>query len=208
MRLYLVRHGQTSWNKEGRAQGHSDTELDDDGLAQARSLVAPFSKIEVKRVLSSDLKRCAQTAACIGEATGVEVEHMKNLREQSFGSFEGSPYEVLRQHLAQVSAEKGIERYMARAAGGESFHDVSLRIEKVAATLDHGEPTVVVSHGGATSLLISHLIGAGAQAARAFRLANCSITELRRREDGVWQIVRLNDCSHLEGALEGFGAGA
>ena len=63
MRLYLVRHGQTAWNKEGRAQGHSDTELDEDGRAQARSLVAAFSGVEVRRVLSSDLKRSAETAA-------------------------------------------------------------------------------------------------------------------------------------------------
>lgn len=207
MRLYIVRHGQTSWNKEGRAQGHSDTELDDEGLSQARSLVAPFQEIAVKRVLSSDLKRCAQTAAYVEQATGVEIQYVKDLRERCFGVLEGAPYEELRQHVTRVSAEQGIEPHMIRAEGGESFHDVSLRIERVVALLDHGDPTVVVSHGGSSSLLISQLIGAGMQAARAFRLANCSITELRRREDGVWQIVRLNDCSHLEGALEGFGAG-
>lgn len=207
MRLYIVRHGQTSWNKEGRAQGHSDTELDDDGHEQARSLVAPFSEIEVKRVLSSDLKRCAQTAERVEEATGIKIEYMKDLRERCFGVLEGSPYEDLRQHVVRVSSEQGIEPHMVKAEGGESLHDVSLRMERVASQLKNGQPTAIVSHGGAIGLLISHLIGAGPQAARAFRLANCSITELRRREDGVWQIVRLNDCSHLEGALEGFGAG-
>ena len=207
MRLYLVRHGQTSWNKEGRAQGHTDTELDEAGRAQAQSLVAAFSGVEVERILSSDLKRCVQTAACVAEATGATVEHLTDLRERCFGALEGSPYEELRQYVSRVSAEQGIEPHMVRAEGGESLHDVALRVENVAAQLDGGGPTVVVSHGGALGLLISHLVGAAPEVARAFRLANGSITEMERRSDGVWQIVRLNDCSHLEEALEGFGAG-
>ncbi|MCH7944447.1 MAG: histidine phosphatase family protein [Armatimonadetes bacterium] len=207
MRLYLVRHGQTSWNRERRAQGHSDTELDETGQAQARSLVAAFSGVEVKTVLSSDLKRCVQTAACVAEATGTDVEHLRDLRERCFGALEGSPYEEVREYVSRMSAEQGIDPHMVRTEGGESLHDVSLRVENVAARLGREGPTVVVSHGGALGLLIARLIGAAPEVARAFRLANGSITEIERRNDGAWQIVRLNDCSHLEEALEGFGAG-
>ena len=207
MRLYLVRHAQTSWNKERRAQGHSDTELDETGLSQARALVEPFSSLEVERVLSSDLKRCWQTAEFVSRATGVEVEQTPHLRERGFGALEGKPYAEIRAYIAEKSAEQGVERHMVKLEGGESLHDVWQRLEHVVEDVSSQTvPTAIVSHGGAIGLLLAKLIGAELRAARAFRLANCSITELHR-DDGYWSIERLNDQSHLEEALEGFGAG-
>ena len=208
MRLYLVRHGQTSWNKERRAQGHTDTELDETGRSQARSLVEPFSALDVEHLISSDLLRCRQTAEYVSQATGVTVEYTPSLRERGFGSMEGRPYEEIRAYVSAQSRELGVEPHMVRMEGGESLHDVWERLESVVEKISQKRgPTAVVSHGGAVGLLIAKLIGSAPHTARSFRLANCSITELLRRDDGYWSIERLNDQSHLEEALEGFGAG-
>lgn len=207
MRLYLVRHAQTSWNKERRAQGHTDTELDETGLSQARSLIEPFSSLEVEYVLSSDLQRCKQTAEHVARAAGVKIEHTPHLRERGFGSLEGKPYNEIRSYIADQSRIQGVERHMVRLEGGESMHDVWERLQHVVDDLSQRDgPTVVVSHGGAIGLLLAKLIGSGLGSARSFRLSNCSITELHR-DDGCWMIERLNDQTHMEEALEGFGAG-
>ena len=89
MRLYLVRHGQTAWNAEERAQGHSDIPLDHEGLRQAESLGRAFQDRKISLVLCSDLQRAKQTAQPIVEATGARFETTEQLRERGFGDWEG-----------------------------------------------------------------------------------------------------------------------
>ena len=62
MRLYLVRHGQTDWNVQKRAQGHTDRPLDETGLQQAKLVGNAFLDLPVQRILTSDLIRAKQTA--------------------------------------------------------------------------------------------------------------------------------------------------
>ena len=66
----------------------------------------------------------------------------------------------------------------------------------------HHEPanTLIVSHGGTSSLLLSQLIRGEIETARAFRFHNCAVTELHRRPDGTFQLIRFNDTSHLTAA--------
>ena len=207
MRLFLVRHGQTAWNFEQRAQGHFDTELDATGRRQAIEVAQALSEKRIERVLSSDLKRSVQTAEPIARAVKLPLELTKLLRERSFGSMEGQPYDEVRASIEAKAVHLGVPTYEAKIDGGESLQDVWKRLDPVIEGLDHRD-TVVVSHGGALGLLLAKLIVAGPEAARSFRFANASITELFRRNDGGWSIDRLNDRAHLEVAREGFGTGA
>src|SRR5881227_154431 len=96
MRLYLVRHGQTSWNVEQRAQGHTDIPLDEEGLRQADMLGHSFASASVDRVLTSDLIRSVQTAEPIANYSGAPMHIDRRLRERSFGSWEGLPFDEFR----------------------------------------------------------------------------------------------------------------
>jgi broad specificity phosphatase PhoE len=209
MRLYLVRHGQTSWNNEGRVQGHCDLELDETGQRQAGEVALALKGLPVERLLTSDLCRCSQTAAAIARALGLEPEVRPALRERHFGALEGTHYEIVRATIETAARERGGDPFDERPESGESLRDVWDRVAPVVEELQaESRPTVVVSHGGAIGLMLARLIGAEPVVARAFRFANASLTELSRRGDGSWAIDRLNDKSHLEVAREGFGTGA
>lgn len=209
MRLYLVRHGQTAWNHEKRAQGHCDTELDSTGIAQAEAVALLFEGVEVDTVHSSDLRRSVQTAERIARAARARLSATAELRERNFGALEGRPYEDVRTAIREKAVQIGCSDFESRPDGGESFHDVWQRLDPFVAALEReAGPQIVVSHGGTLGLLIAKLIDAGPASAKNFRIGNCSVSELLRRDDGSWTLFRLNDCSHLEKSDEGLGIGA
>ena len=201
MRLYLVRHGQTSWNISGRAQGHTDIHLDPTGLDQAARVGEAFMDIAVDRVISSDLSRSAQTAAPISKATGIPLELRSDLRERSFGEWEGLSFTEVTARLQQKAADNGISPQEVRPPGGESFQDVWDRLDPIYNMLCNAEGSiVVVSHGGTLSLLAAKLIRGTLDTSRAFRLANTGITEMELRSEGLFLIVRYSDTQHLGNA--------
>lgn len=210
MRLYLVRHGQTAWNAEQRAQGHSDIPLDPTGQEQARQLGARFVGKRVERVLSSDLERARQTAAPIAEATGALHEETPILRERGFGDWEGEFFKDISNWWPAVEAIQGVDRLHLRPPNGESFADVWHRLDPIVEDLQSEVgTTVVVSHGGTCGLLLARLVHGNLATSRAFRFGNTSVTKLERRPDGLFTVQYYNDCAHLEnGALTGSVDGA
>lgn len=209
MRLYLVRHGQTAWNLEQRAQGHCDTPLDEMGLQQAEQVANVLRGLSIERVLSSDLARSADTAKAIADALGLGIELSPLLRERDFGILEGQPYEIVRSSIEREAAQIGCEPFDYAPVEGESLRDVWNRIQPIVEELRAcARRTVVVAHGGTIGLMLARLIDAGPESSRAFRITNASVTELYQRADGGWAIERLNDRTHLEVAREGFGTGA
>ena len=202
MRLYLVRHAQTSWNNSGRAQGHTDISLDPEGLEQAQRLASAFEGVSVDRVLSSDLSRCVQTAAPLADAVGFPLEQLKALRERSFGDWEGITFSEVGSRIQERATSRGITAQEVRPPGGESFLDVWNRLDPVHQMLRQSDDTiVVVSHGGALSILLAQLVRGTLDTCRAFRFANTGITELERRAEGLFLITRYSDSSHLGSGL-------
>ena len=96
MRLFLIRHGQTEWNVARLAQGHSDIPLDEIGEDQVRRLANAFQGRRFSHVFTSDLKRSYKTAEPLAEVTRAELVATAELRERSFGEWEGKPYEAIR----------------------------------------------------------------------------------------------------------------
>jgi len=200
MRLFLVRHGQTAWNAAGRAQGHTDIELDEVGLQQAKKLEIAFRHMPVSRVLTSDLSRARTTAQAIVEATGATLEERVDLRERGFGSWEGDSFTAVGVRMEHLAREQNIGRHEVRPPGGESFADVWHRLNKVVEEVfTLREDTAIVSHGGACSLLLAQLLKGTVETSRAFRFANTGVTELQRRPEGLFLMIRYNDSRHLDG---------
>jgi broad specificity phosphatase PhoE len=198
MRLVLIRHGQTAWNVAGRAQGHTDIGLDPTGLAQVSTFAELFSGVRVSEILSSDLLRCRETVAPIALATGMDVQFTERLRERKFGDWEGSPYMSVAPRMAEIAESLGQDLTEVRPPNGESFADVWTRLSLVVDELRQADGTVVVvSHGGALAVLLAILGGGSVATSRMFRLANASICELERRDDGTFYLERYNDTTHL-----------
>lgn len=201
MRLYVVRHGQTSWNVEGRAQGHVDIPLNEEGHGQAAAVGVAFRDIRIDRILSSDLLRAVQTAERIHEATGIPIEFRRDLRERCFGAWEGDDFAAVGARSAAIALAEGVSFLKVRPPGGESLADVWRRMSTVSAEIDRSDQALaVITHGGALSILLARLFRGNLETSRSFRFANTSITELERRKDGYYAMVRYGDTSHLNRA--------
>ena len=87
--LFLFRHGETDWNREGRLQGHTDTPLNASGLAQAEELSEKLRPHRLDAVVSSDLSRALTTARIVADALGVPLLADPGLRETDVGAAEG-----------------------------------------------------------------------------------------------------------------------
>ena len=148
--LCLVRHGQTDWNLEGRYQGQSDVPLNENGLAQARSLIERLNGRTFAAVYSSDLKRARQTAKPIANKLGLPVQIEPRLREINQGEWEGVLVEDIKARYAEIWSQRTVDPASVRPPGGETVSEVA---ERVYAALDGiarlfpTERVLIVSHG-------------------------------------------------------------
>jgi probable phosphoglycerate mutase len=164
--VYLARHGETSWNKEGRWQGHTDIELNDVGFEQARALGELLRGRDIGRIHSSDLARARQTAETAAAILGVaEVVIDRALRERSFGLFEGlTRSECAERHPELWTSYRADPRCVPPGAESqdvlaERMHGALARAAQRRHDADHG-PVLVVSHGGSIRALLARSTGA------------------------------------------------
>jgi broad specificity phosphatase PhoE len=100
--LYIVRHGQTEWNKEGRMQGHMDSPLTAEGLEQAKLLGKRLKNVEFDAAFSSDLLRARRTAEIVALEHNLVVTTTEALREKRLGTLEGKKEAMLREELKEL----------------------------------------------------------------------------------------------------------
>jgi probable phosphoglycerate mutase len=197
--LIIVRHGQTHWNLKLIRQGHLDSPLTEQGVAQAKALGERLARESFTALYSSDLGRALQTAQMIAEATGHKVVTDRRLRERHLGIFQGLNGDEIR--------EKYPEEYrLHRTVGptyvipdGESVEQqVARNVEylKEIAERHLGEKIVVVTHGGVLSGLFRHTFSIPFTAPRRFEFTNASLNVFNY-EDGNWFLQTWGDISHL-----------
>ncbi len=104
--LFLFRHGETDWNREGRLQGHTDTQLNANGIAQAEALARRLLAHRLDAVMSSDLSRALTTARIIAEILDVPVITDHGLREVSVGLAEGMLWEEAKARFGAELTER------------------------------------------------------------------------------------------------------
>jgi 2,3-bisphosphoglycerate-dependent phosphoglycerate mutase len=163
--LWLVRHGESTWNTLGLIQGHrDDAELTARGAEQANSAAERFRCLSVSAVHSSDLRRALQTAAAFSKVLGVAVTTDARLRERSLGVLEGTAV------TAATAAVTGIDAGLvidpdARPEGGESVRDLYRRAAAFCGDLAPrtGGDVVIVAHGGTLRVLRAYLTGVPVQ---------------------------------------------
>lgn len=148
--IYLLRHGQTDYNAEGRLQGQMESTLTALGEAQVRAM-AQVLKREIPdpagwRILASPLRRTRQSAAIVSEALGLPVEIAPPLIEVGCGQWEGRLYaDVRAEHPEDFNARD----WFFRAPGGERFEDMAGRIDPWFASLPPkpDRRLILVAHG-------------------------------------------------------------
>ncbi len=118
--LFLFRHGETDWNREGRLQGHTDTALNATGLAQAEALSRRLRPHRLDAVLSSDLARAATTGRIVADALGVPLLTDPGLRETNVGQAEGLLWAEARARFGAELSERWYADEDVAFPGGET----------------------------------------------------------------------------------------
>jgi broad specificity phosphatase PhoE len=182
--LLLVRHGETDWNRDGRWQGHSDTQLNEVGREQAAGLADELDGVDV--VYSSDLARARETAEIAAQRLGLDVRVDERLRERGFGAWEGKTGPEIEAEFEDAHA-----RWLAGEGAGaddaEPFASFAARVQSFLTDVlaRHPDETVlVVAHGG--SIRVIHALASGLDYVRDHRsipgVPNCTVARYAARD--------------------------
>ena len=162
-RLVLVRHGQTAWNLEGRAQGHTDVGLDDTGRDQATVLAPYLAAMSPDSLWSSDLIRSRQTAEYVAAATGIDVRLDVRLREFDAGERAGLTMAEFAERFPAAFASWRGGHITGHVPGAETTAQVTARmvpaLREIWEATGSGETAVVVAHGACLKVSLLAFLG-------------------------------------------------
>jgi probable phosphoglycerate mutase len=182
--LWLVRHGESTWNVQNRVQGQADeATLTNWGRHQAEQLADSLSAFPVSAVFASDLGRARETATIIAGGSDLPVHLDARLRERCFGVLEGESADSLTAEVTGIGGDGGNEvvDVKARPEGGESLDEMFRRTRAfVEGQRRHGcGDVIVVGHGGSIRTIRAYCAGLSAREMAWNVVANCSVWPTR-----------------------------
>ncbi len=206
--IYLVRHGETIWNRSGHYQGVTDVALNERGIEQAKMCALALSDVPFEKIISSDLQRARITAeeiASYHKNTPFALD--SRLQEIDFGAWEGLTYEEISDRWPGYIEKMYEDATNVHIEGGESFVDVQKRawsaIEDAIVDVKDGGNLLVVCHGGVIRTLICKAIGVNLKHAWNFRQGNTAINIIEYHGNGPFNTIQLlNDTAHTA-SIEG-----
>jgi phosphoserine phosphatase len=198
MLLYLVRHGETVYNVEGRIQGQSDSPLTLLGIRQAEAIAGRLMTVGFSSIYSSDLGRAFNTAQIIASLNDIRVETSENLRERCFGCLEGLRMDEIEQQYPS-SLFPWRNSHTLPPIDGESKLEVVERAREFVDDLrinhQNSQNVLAVGHGGSLRGIIVAVCNMDVERWRMFKLSNASLSILDLDDNSIHL---LNDTSHLD----------
>ena len=149
MKIYLVRHGETLWNVEGKMQGWKDSPLSEQGIGNAKKLGEVLKDVPFDRIYCSPLGRTLATAEYIKGERQIPLVLDDRLKEMGFGTWEGVVRTVLQEQYPEELENFMTRPHQYQPDGGETFDEVFHRVEQGLMDLLHhsqGENLLVVTH--------------------------------------------------------------
>jgi broad specificity phosphatase PhoE len=175
--LYLIRHGRTDWNDEGRYQGQCNPPLNALGRQQAQELAAALRDVSWAALYSSDLARAQQTAQALSDLAGVPLRLDPRLREIDMGQWSGQLFRVIRDRYPELVALWQTLPTRVRPPAGETLHELAVRLAGVLddiAAAHRGATVAVVTHGAAIAVVLCLVRGLSLDSFRSLILDNTS----------------------------------
>lgn len=200
--IYLIRHGETDYNRRGVVQGSGvDSDLNDMGRAQAQAFFQAYQHVPFDKIYISGLKRTYQTAEPFIEL-GLPYEKLTGLNEISWGAMEGkAPGNVDNEYYRNLIETWSSGNSALTTDGGESPDQVATRQkEAMASILSHPEETTVLvaMHGRAMRILLCWITSQPLSAMDQFEHSNLCLYKLQYNYDTQTFTVELtNDTAHL-----------
>ena len=202
-KLYLVRHGQSDGNAEGRFGGHGPTPLSALGRKQAEATAKLLAKEGVNAIYSSDLHRALQTAEPLSQLAGIPVISTSAFRERNVGVLEGLTFDESKQTFPKdyyALVNRNVHHVITE---GESYRHLLRRSTTQLWEIlrDHmGGRIAIFSHTGAICFMTLHLMGAIRRDTKQtpwIVTSNCGINRFEIRGRNNVRILALNDTRHL-----------
>lgn len=182
MIIYVIRHGQTDWNLQGRIQGQTDIPLNDKGRAQGRELKNQFAGINFAQCFSSDLQRTSETARIIVGDRQIEIIRDKRLRERNFYDLEGKPSaaytNICPQDLDKIESDQALSQRIFQFLNEALTHKLNKSI-------------LIVTHGGVIRAILSKILLLKCPHAE-IRVGNMAMMKLLFT-NGQWNIQEIHD---------------
>jgi broad specificity phosphatase PhoE len=199
MLIYIIRHGESLFNRENRIQGQTDVALSPFGEQQAAAIAEAFQPGDLDAIFCSPLKRAYHTALPLAERLSLELQPMEDLKEIHAGIFSGLLWSETESQFPQYTAAWNNMEYDFVIPEGESRRQLQ---ERGVRALEHitslaYEKVAVVAHGGVLCAALKGILQVP-PSTNPFSLFNASISRLAW--DGRWSLITLNQMEHLERA--------
>ena len=199
-RVFLARHGETAWNREGVFRGTHDVPLNDNGREQARLLGQSLSRHHIDAAYSSPQSRAVETAKTALAGTAVQVATDDRLRDFCYGDWQTlAEAEVKRRWPTEYRAWS-TDPQSLRVPGGSTLAEVSevafAAMEELT-TRHAGGAIALFAHRVVNKLLVLAALGLSLDRFSFIRQDNCSVNEFERTKEG-YIVITLNDTSHLQ----------
>lgn len=203
MQLYVVRHGETEWNRARRIQGHTDSPLTELGRRQAQATSKLVATLPITALYTSDMPRAIHTAQLLLGERPIPIVQDPRLREMSYGILEGLSWKEIEERHREAhrglveqpgvyAPPEGESRAMVLSRALAALHDV--------ARAHDGGAALVVSHGGLISGFFRHVLGIPTSTPSGFFTANCALHHF----EWIGERFRLRSWGreeHLEGLV-------
>jgi len=199
-RIYLVRHGQTAWNKEEIFRGRTDVPLNETGLREAQLAGEYFREMEIHAIYSSPLLRAWETAQKIADVQRLEVRSLQGIIDMCFGEWEGQSLKDVQEKDGQRFQQWKNEPHLVKIPGGETLDEVR---DRAMAVLEK----TIKSHSGKTLLFVSHRVVNKVILCSILGLDNSHFWQigqestainLIQHRDGKYVLSLLNEACHLK----------
>ena len=203
-RLYLVRHGQSAGNAEGRFGGHSPTPLSDLGKRQAEITANLLAREKIDAIYSSDLLRAVETARPLADLLGMPIIETPIFRERHVGVLEGLTFDESKEMYPDDYYALIHRRINHTITEGESYRDLLDRVSKGLQEIFRkhmGRKVVIYSHTGAICYMTLHLMGAIHRHTKQtpwLVTSNCGINRFEVRGPRNIRVLAVNDTKHLD----------
>jgi len=197
LRIYLIRHGETNFNKSDKDWGQNkEEELNDWGISQTNKLSERLKNIKFDKLISSDLKRALQTSKILSKVINLEIIQDERLQEYDPGEVDPSSDKWVEKY--KLMLESGISKYDIRPYGGENIWDLIKRVNSFLEDLEKENGTIaIVTHSGVNAALINLSQGKEKNDFINIKQDNTCVNILEFSE-AKWKILSINDSRHID----------
>ncbi|MFA7569309.1 MAG: histidine phosphatase family protein [Defluviitoga tunisiensis] len=199
--IYLVRHGITDWNSEGKWQGQRDIELNEEGIMQAQAAAERFKNMEIDGLYCSQLKRAIKTAEIINQYHGLQIERYADLNECNIGPWDGKTLDQILQDYSE-EVKYWHNDIWAVVDGVESLGDLQRRavraLKKITKKHNLNDKIIIVAHGLAIRTILCWILNLPMNQHETYLMENASVSHVIY--DGKYQytISSINETWHID----------